>query len=671
MAGGHTTSSEASPAASGDRLDSWKEIAAYLRRSVRTVTRWEKHEGLPVHRHIHSKTGTVYAYKVEVDAWWNTRGKQLDGLPSDSVTNRPAWFRSAGFIAFACAAIVVVTAAWFASMRTAPNRLAKLVPLTAYPGIEGPPSLSPDGNQVAFERNGDVYVKQVGSEAVVQLTHSPAVEDSPAWSLDGSTIAFIRAGVGIFVISPLGGDERKVADLNVPPVLKSIAWTPDSKSLVVSEMTSPICASLFLISLSTGKKTRLTWPPEPSIGDGWPAVSPDGVTVAFARYPQDSSANIYLMPLVGGEPRRLTNERGSLFGLTWPPDGKHLVFSSDRGGISRLWQVSVQGSSPSPTPFETAGEDARFPSFSRASAGAPTRLAYQRFDQNVDIRRAEIVREGRSGQSLRPSVSFISSTRSDDHPQFSPDGKRIAFVSNRSGTLEIWVCSSDGSNPIRVTSMAGPIVVAPRWSADNERLAFFSAAGISGNYVSYAINAKGGVPSRLSRNDRDLEALPSWSHDGRWIYFTSSMSGSLQIWKMPSNGGQPIQVTKGGGAEPLESPDGKLLYYTKVPELGPGLWSVPTEGGNEFRVMDSVRFGYWAVSKRGIYYIDFDVANDGPPSVKLFNFQTRRVIEIGRVEKTVTWKTTPGFSISSDSRWLLYSNLESTEADLMLVDNIP
>jgi hypothetical protein len=130
-----------------------------------------------------------------------------------------------------------------------------------------------------------------------------------------------------------------------------------------------------------------------------------------------------------------------------------------------------------------------------------------------------------------------------------------------------------------------------------------------------------------------------------------------------------MQLTKGGGAEPIESPDGRLVYYTNVPELGPGLWSVPTNGGDEVRVLDSVRFGYWAVARNGIYYIDFDVASDERPRVKFLNFQAHQVMEIGRVEKTVTWKTTPGFSISPDGRWLLYSNLESTDADLMLVDN--
>jgi Tol biopolymer transport system component len=166
-----------------------------------------------------------------------------------------------------------------------------------------------------------------------------------------------------------------------------------------------------------------------------------------------------------------------------------------------------------------------------------------------------------------------------------------------------------------------------------------------------------------------LEALPVWSRDGRSLYLTSSRSGSLQIWKRPLDGGESVQLTSGGGAEALESPDGRVIYFAKVPELGPGLWSVPVDGGHEQLVLASVRFGYWAVSPRGIYFIDFDVPSDAGRPVRFLDFQSGRVTQLGTVENTVIWTNTPGFAISPDGRWLLYTSLESTDADLMLVDN--
>src|SRR5215813_13699004 len=152
----------------GDRLDSWKEIAAYLKRSVRTVTRWEREEGLPVHRHLHSKSGSVYAYKAELDTWWTHREEHIDRPPSETDSTpaprrRRRWIRATAVVAL----LAIPTVAWLIEARRSPLPALKPSPLTTYPGIEGPPSLSPDGNQVTFERHGDIFVKQVDSEALV------------------------------------------------------------------------------------------------------------------------------------------------------------------------------------------------------------------------------------------------------------------------------------------------------------------------------------------------------------------------------------------------------------------------------------------------------------------------------------------------------------------------
>ena len=130
-----------------------------------------------------------------------------------------------------------------------------------------------------------------------------------------------------------------------------------------------------------------------------------------------------------------------------------------------------------------------------------------------------------------------------------------------------------------------------------------------------------------------------------------------------------MQLTRHGGAEASESPDGRIVYYTKVAEIGPGLWKVPVDGGEEERVLESVRFGYWAVGRTGIYFIDFDTPGEAGRPIKFFDFLSRRVRQLGTVENTVKWTNTPGFAISPDGRWVLYTSLESTNADLMLVDN--
>jgi Tol biopolymer transport system component len=183
------------------------------------------------------------------------------------------------------------------------------------------------------------------------------------------------------------------------------------------------------------------------------------------------------------------------------------------------------------------------------------------------------------------------------------------------------------------------------------------------------MNAAGGSPWRLSNDENQPDFRPSWSRDGGWIYFGSGRSGTVQIWKVPAGGGAAVQLTKGGGGEPLESPDGTVVYYTKVPEAGPGLWSVPVSGGQEVSLLDSPRFGFWAVARKGIYFVDFNAGKDAPKPVKFLSFEDRRVMQIGTVEKDVAWDTRTGFSISPDGRSLLYVSPQSVQADLMLVDN--
>ena len=656
-----------SPITAG-RLDSWKEIASYLGRSVRTVTRWKREQGLPVHRH---QTGAVYAYKSELDAWWHSRGEQIEREPPAKTWPSASRLKSARIGVLVTITVIAVLAAtagvllssimgWL-TFRSNPKPAPKLLPLTTYPGIEGPPSLSPDGSQVVFARNGDLFIKQVDGEAFRPLTNTPEAEGAPAWSPDGRLIAF-RRGALILTVSPLGGSEQTVIETRKPSMLTRIAWTADSQSLIFSELTSTIGASLFLVSIATGEKRQLTSPSGPGIGDGWPSVSPDGRTLAFARYPTDDSPTIYLLPLSGGEPRPVLNNAGSnLYALAWSPDGREIIFSSDLTGFPRLWRIGAKSwPDAAPQPVASAGENARFPAFSRAGSGRPLRLAYQRFDTDYDLRKAELEIDRAGHPLMKPATPFLSSTQYDANPQISPVGKRIAFVSQRSGAWEIWLADADGSNLMRLTSM-GTKVIAPRWSPDGRQIAFFATTGRRGEYQMYRMNAAGGLPVRLSRDENQPDFLPSWSLDSGWIIFGSGRSGMTQIWKMPASGGAAVQITKGGGGDARDSPDGSGIYYTKVGSAGPGLWRVNARG-EETKILDAPRFGQWDLTAKGVYFVDF---GSSPPTIQFFDFQTHETAVIGKTAAGVQL----GFAVSPDDRWLVYVTLARVEADLMLVDN--
>src|SRR5437667_1050688 len=162
--------------------------------------------------------------------------------------------------------------------------------------------------------------------------------------------------------------------------------------------------------------------------------------------------------------------------------------------------------------------------------------------------------------------------------------------------------------------------------------------------------------------------MPSWSKDGRWIYFSSNRSGNYQVCKVPVEEGAAVQVTKQGGFEPFESPDGKFVYYCKG-ITGPGLWRVPVEGGEETLVFNlKAGWGSWALVKDGIYFIDW-VKTDAPWAfaIEFFSFATHRVTQVAPLGKITI--SLNGFAASPDGRWILYTQVAPGDNDIMLVEN--
>jgi Tol biopolymer transport system component len=265
------------------------------------------------------------------------------------------------------------------------------------------------------------------------------------------------------------------------------------------------------------------------------------------------------------------------------------------------------------------------------------------------------LRRGRAAETA--PVRLISSTHLDHDASYSPDGRRIAFASLRSGSHEIWVGDSDGSNVMKLTSFGGMYYTAgPRWSPDGRLIAFVSHP--QGKQTAYVVSSEGGTPRPL-----DIDSIEGWSRDGKWIYFGLKQGNVKQLWKMPFEGGTAIQVTKNSSSGwAVESSDGRFVYYLRW-DAGDSssLWKIPVEGGNETRVLESILYDNFAVVTNGVYFI----AAAEPRSIQFLEFASGKIITVAKLPRYPVY----GFSVSPDERWLIFTQIEDRGSDIVLVES--
>jgi Tol biopolymer transport system component len=324
------------------------------------------------------------------------------------------------------------------------------------------------------------------------------------------------------------------------------------------------------------------------------------------------------------------------------------VFSSplDYGD---LWEVWVDH--PDRMEKLPVGHDAS----DLAVSPAGNRLAFSQNRSNVNIWRVDL------GGPQPRAQKVIFSTREQTSPDLSPDGSQVAFQSNRSGSNEIWVSSVDGSGALQLSSFGINLTGTPRWSPDGKQIVF--ASGVSGQSEVYLADPHGSIPHKL---DIDIHGnyLPSWSHDGQWIYFVNGEDAYHPTgWKVSSTGGRAIPIAKGDLQRPIESPDGKYVYFVRDWRL----WSVMTDGTGEQQVpgMPEMAFSGWTPFGSGLYFIAME---GGKLAIKFFDLQTKKTHVVYVLEKKIpSWFG--GMPISSDGKWLLFPQQDEVSSDLMLIEN--
>jgi eukaryotic-like serine/threonine-protein kinase len=554
------------------------------------------------------------------------------------------------------------------------DQVLSVLPLTTDVGYAVCPSFSPDGTQIAYEwdqgrHEPRIFVKLVGPGEPVRLTTGAAEESCPAWSPDGRFLAFTRSLSssmdGIFLVPGIGGAERKLTEFPRRTFYypqfrpRQLSWAPDAKHLVIAAIPNTASVSrLFAISIDSGEKTPIgPSAPDAKYWDRDPAISPDGKRLVFTRETGYGSSDLRIVALgpdfrTTGDSQRLTSDGvAGRFAQTaaWTPDGQEIVYCSNRDGGPRLWRIGLQ---PAATPRQLAsvGSESFLPALSKSG-----RLAFSHGFWDANIWRQELTSQG---SSLAPARSLIASTAHDGSPQYSPDGKRIAFQSARSGTFEIWICASDGALCRQLTAFNGPMTGMPRWSPDGRKIAFDSAA--AGAYDVYVVDAEGGAPQRITQ-DPSNATIPSWSHDGKWVYFCSRRSGIQQIWRAPVSGGTAIQVTRHKGFTAFESPDARYLYYATSEEKGELFRSGLDESGEVMIAQDVIGRGV-AITQDKIYYLHDE--GKGLSAIRVVSANGGKSSLIASFTKRLDI----GLSVSPDRKYALFTQVDTEGSTLMLVD---
>jgi Tol biopolymer transport system component len=553
----------------------------------------------------------------------------------------------------------------------------RIVPFTADGGFKFAPRLSPDGERVAYnwydpgQDTWHVYVKGLGrGTRPLRLTDHLRGDSNAVWSPDGRQIAFVgelETGAAVYTVPSFGGQERRLFDVAGPVWLPNdgtyitvLSWSADGEWLALSEKPrEDEPARVVRVSLATLEKKPLTFPPAGSIGDLCPELSPDGQTLAFVRSASREFGgwDVWVQPVNQPRDRQLTHGKYDYCcGLAWTPDAKELVFSTSNGSQGgRMFRVLVAGGTPAP--LAGIGSDVAWP-----SVRAGRMVHEQLMPADSDIWR---IPGRRSTVADRKPEKLITSRGNDSVPAYSPDGRRIAFNSDRTGTGSVWVSDENGANPVQLTGAPSWVGKAP-WSPDGRRIALIPAE--SGRGDIYVVDSGGGVPQRLTQEPSE-NGSPTFSRDGRFIYFSSDRSGGSQIWKMPAGGGPALQVTRGGGFGAQESWDARYVYFSKPPHdpifsVGGGVSRVPVEGGEETPVVRATE--YWALSRAGIYWPTQSRGWNPDHTIHFFDFESGRTETLFRTRGPFIglW-----LAVSPDEKWILYAEAPMMQSELMLVEN--
>jgi len=619
-----------------------------------------------------------------------TAAGETGGEPT--ITSDTAWLRShlpgrrllAGGLAVG--GILGTFLLWTAfSHRPTPPSLSEpvptVLPLVTFPGVEEQPAFSPDGRWVVFTSKDDttnqvdLFLKEVQEGKVtlgetMRLTSDPQRESWPVWSPDGKRIAFLRAPLvpaqpgSLMILTVSGRVEQEVAQIQEG---HGLDWSPDGKQLVVSENRLPerICGLSLLTLVEEGDRlharrvTRLTDVPRIN-GHHLPRFSPDGKTLAFVQSTSNLDEDLMLLDLATQQVRPLTNDRSEIDYMQWPRDSQKIFFFSFRARSKELWTIDPRRG----TLTRVKGLPSGFNQFSLSLAHS--RIVVTQSYDDTDIVLHPL--HGNFREELdRPIAKQcpINTSREEHTARFSPDGQSIVYVSNQTGFWELWLARADCTNVRQLTFLRSETLGSPHWSPDGSKIAFDHYQDRQPQIFTVE-TLTGLVRQRTADNQRNI--TPSWSSDGRWIYYTSRRQGTLQCWKLPETGGEARIVNLYDCFAPVESADGRSLYFIRQNEL----WSMELETGKEGPVRElggKLVARQWSLTPGALFY----APPEKGPGLTLFrlDLRSRETTQVATVGRPFFFSdTVPRFDVSADERRLVTYHVEYRVGDISLIENL-
>jgi Tol biopolymer transport system component len=563
-----------------DRLDSWKEIASYLKRDVTTVQRWEKREGMPVHRHLHDSMGSVYASREELDAWMrsrNLRAGQENGnntpSPSSPAPSTPptssflARWKFVLALAAVGAALAIGISVWLQKTEyfwRSPIADAHFQTVTDFDGLEQAAAVSRDGHFVAFlsDRDGqmDVWVMQAGSGEFHNLTHGSVSElvnpsiRTLGFSPDGSLVTFwVRkpgssngGDIGIWAVPTLGGEPR--------PYLEGVAefdWSHDASRLAYH--TPGPGDPLFVSDGGVRSGDRPIFTAPSGLHSHFPLWSPDTAFIYFVQGELPDKLDIWRIRPTGGTPERITSHNGR---VSHPVllDRRTLMYLATDPDGSGPWLYSMDVERRIPHRL-TSGLD-RYTSLAASADGR--RLVVTRASPKRTLWRLRIDDSSKEA-SAATQIPLTTSTG------FSPRlGSNYLLYVSTTGTGEsIWKFASGTATELW-SGQGAQVFGGPVISPDGRHVAF--SARKQGKSFLYVMQADG-ANARIVADSLDLQGAPAWAPDGQSITLAANDCGTPHLFRMPIDGNSPVPFVGEYSIDPAWAPDGRFVVYSG-PDIG-------------------------------------------------------------------------------------------------------